>query len=268
MRQETGSSGPGTGWLAWIADEARLAAFDGSGWVDAIELGAGIPSTLGINAEADTNNRLALSSPASLFDHEGNGHRLKINKAGVGDTASLLLQTGYSGRAEIGTAGDDSLHVKVSPDGSLWHEAIVIDPSTGAASFPNSVLGVAGPVDGGAAEAPVDFDAAIDGGGAGTGLDRLEACAIERAFDGVARPHGSILGQTGEFMAASALRVAAGVYALGAQMLPGTVGFGTPDPAVPVPELVTVPRPARVEAVLVPVLAQGGANAALVLTRS
>ncbi|MGE0022749.1 MAG: DUF2793 domain-containing protein [Hyphomicrobium sp.] len=99
---------------------------------------------VGVNATADTTDRLKVSSPASLFDHEGAGHQLKINKDTTADTASGLFQTDYSGRAEFGLAGDNDFHVKVSPDGSVWHEALVIDRSTG------SVRGrTAGPTPGG-----------------------------------------------------------------------------------------------------------------------
>lgn len=87
---------------------------------------------VGVNATADTTNRLSVSSPASLFDHEGAGHQLKINKSAASDTGSVLFQTGYSGRAEFGLAGDDDFHVKVSPDGSAWHEAIVVSRASGA----------------------------------------------------------------------------------------------------------------------------------------
>lgn len=93
---------------------------------------------VGINATGDTTNRLSLKSPASLFDHEGNGHQVKINKRTDADTASVLYQTNYSGRAEIGLTGNDDFHFKVSADGSSWHEAIVIDRSSGRASFPNT----------------------------------------------------------------------------------------------------------------------------------
>ena len=86
---------------------------------------------LGINATADTTNRLAVKSAASLLDNVGGGHQQKINKAAAGDTASQLFQTNYSGRAEFGLTGDDNFHVKVSPDGSSWKEAIVVDRSTG-----------------------------------------------------------------------------------------------------------------------------------------
>ena len=57
-------------------------------------------------------------------------------KAAAGETASLLFQDGYSGRAEIGLAGDDDLHCKVSADGSAWAEALTVERSTGEVSLP------------------------------------------------------------------------------------------------------------------------------------
>lgn len=87
---------------------------------------------VGVNATADATNRLSIASPASLFSHEGAGHQLKINKDAAADTASVLFQTGFSGRAEFGLAGDDDFHVKVSADGSAWTEALVINRASGA----------------------------------------------------------------------------------------------------------------------------------------
>jgi hypothetical protein len=55
---------------------------------------------------------------------------------GAGDTASLLFQTGWSGRAEMGTAGTDDFSIKVSSDGSSWHTALEIDRSDGRIRFP------------------------------------------------------------------------------------------------------------------------------------
>lgn len=89
-------------------------------------------SLVGVNATADATNRLSVVSPASLFSHEGAGHQLKINKDTAADTASVLFQTGFSGRAEFGTTGDDDFHVKVSADGSAWYEALVVSRSSGA----------------------------------------------------------------------------------------------------------------------------------------
>ena len=86
---------------------------------------------LGVNTSADTTNRFSVKSPASLFDHAGSDHNLKVNKAAGADTASLLFQTGYSGRAEFGTVGDDNFRIKVSPDGTAWTDALTIDKTTG-----------------------------------------------------------------------------------------------------------------------------------------
>ena len=121
---------PREGWLAWVADEDKPYVWGGSAWAEFANPGSGA-LLWGVNATADTTNRLALSSPASLFNHAGAGHQQKINKNAAGDTASVLFQTGFSGRAEFGTTGDDDWHVKVSADGSAWFEALVADRATG-----------------------------------------------------------------------------------------------------------------------------------------
>lgn len=126
---------PVTGWLAHVIDAAERVVFTGSGWKAAADRGGPDLDRFGINTDADVTNRLALSSEASLFDHAGTDHRLKINKAQAADTASIVFQTGYSGRAEFGLAGDDNWHVKVSPDGANWNEAFFVDNSNGYVSF-------------------------------------------------------------------------------------------------------------------------------------
>ncbi|MCV4607189.1 hypothetical protein OFB74_30270, partial [Escherichia coli] len=73
---------------------------------------------------------------AVLFTHAGAGTRVKVNKATAGDTASVLFQTGWSGRAEFGLAGDDDWHVKVSPDGAAWTEALIADRGSGRLTLP------------------------------------------------------------------------------------------------------------------------------------
>jgi hypothetical protein len=149
---------PAEGWLAWVGDEDALLAWDGAGWITA---GGGVNPTplVGINATADTTNRLSLNAPAALFNHDGAGHQIKIKKNAPADTASLLYQTGFSGRAELGLAGDDDLHVKVSPDGTTWHEAVVVDRASGEVTFPNSTFGPGGAP--GGADTQIQFN---DGG--------------------------------------------------------------------------------------------------------
>ena len=92
---------------------------------------------LGINATADATNRLAVSSPASLFNHEGAGHQVKVNKNAVTDTASFLFQTSFSGRTEIGLVGNDDFSFKVSPDGATFNVDFVLEKTTGCPRVPS-----------------------------------------------------------------------------------------------------------------------------------
>ena len=136
--------GPHVGWLVFVQDEAAFLFFDGSAWR---ELSAAFNVLqnllkLGINTAADNTNRLAVKSDAVLFSHDdvtpGSGDvRFTINKKAQANTASLLLQNNWSGRAELGLAGDDDLHLKVSADGGTWHEGLVIDAASGRVSFPS-----------------------------------------------------------------------------------------------------------------------------------
>lgn len=114
---------PRAGWRAWGRAEAELRVWDGAGWV--------LPraetdnlSGLGIGTASDPVNRLAVKSEAVLLSHDGADHRLTINKAADTDTASLLFQSGWTGHAELGLAGDTEFSLKVSPDGAAWTEAL------------------------------------------------------------------------------------------------------------------------------------------------
>lgn len=125
---------PQKGWVCWIENDENLLAFNGLNWTNAgTESIASINPTplVGVNAIADTTNRLSVNSPATLFNHEGNHHRLKINKQSATDTASVLFQNNFSGYAEFGLTGDNNFHMKVSPDGNTFHEGIIIDKDTG-----------------------------------------------------------------------------------------------------------------------------------------
>lgn len=128
------------GFVMWLADEGRLMVHDGENLVD---VSASLPesvSRVGINATADATNRLAVAAAASLFTHEGSHHRLSINKATAGDTASVLFSRNYSGRAEIGLAGSDDFSLKVSADGTTFTESFVVNAASGAVSFRTNVL--------------------------------------------------------------------------------------------------------------------------------
>ncbi len=138
---------PSSGWRLWVEAERRMLVHDGTGWQD-MKLRAA--DQLGVNASADPANRLSVSSPAVLFSHAGAGHQVKVNKAAASETASVVFQNGFSGRAEIGLAGDDAWQVKVSADGASWTRAVTVDGATGwmgiGVAAPSCRLHVSGPV--------------------------------------------------------------------------------------------------------------------------
>ena len=92
--------------------------------VSALYLGLG-------GATADATNRLSINAPASLFNHAGAGHQVKLNKAAATDTGSFLFQTGFSGRAEFGLTGSDDFQIKVSGDGATWFNALQLERTSG-----------------------------------------------------------------------------------------------------------------------------------------
>jgi len=131
---------PREGWRCWVEDEAALLVRDGSAWVS---LSSGIDALqglalLGIGTIADAANPFAAKLNKALWTAKtaaegGDGDlRYTLNKETAADVLSLLMQTGYSGRAEIGLVGDDHLTVKVSADGASWADAIIVDKSDGS----------------------------------------------------------------------------------------------------------------------------------------
>ncbi len=134
------------GLTAWLVPEARQIAFDGTNWILASANENPFPDgalslpLVGVNTDADAVNRLAVKSAAALFSHDDAGAdmRLTLNKAAPAATASMLFQTGWSGRAEFGLTGADDFRIKVSGDGSAWLDALAIDRQTGAVSFPQT----------------------------------------------------------------------------------------------------------------------------------
>ncbi len=129
---------PLAGWQSYVMAESQMAFFNGLTWI-ALSDGPFTVGRLGVSATPDATNRLAVSAPATLLNHAGSGHQLKLNKAALGDTASLLFQTSFGGRAEMGTAGSDDFSVKVSADGSVWSVALVSDAASGEVTLPQPV---------------------------------------------------------------------------------------------------------------------------------
>lgn len=109
---------------------------DGANFRQAIDID-NATGHVGLGTSADANNGVSAKLNTALWTAKTAGEggtgdlRYTLNKAASGNTLSLLFQTNFSGRAELGLAGDDDFHLKVSPDGSNWFEALVTDRTTG-----------------------------------------------------------------------------------------------------------------------------------------
>lgn len=134
---------PQAGWRAWIEDEGALLVSDGSAWVGTTPTALQALTRLGLGTTADAANPFSAKLNAALWTaltgfEGGDGDlRITLNKEGAGNALALLLQSGFSGRAELGLVGSDDLTLRVSPDGSSWHEAFAIDRASGLVSEPN-----------------------------------------------------------------------------------------------------------------------------------
>lgn len=142
---------PAIGWQTYVEDEVLLLVFDGTLWKRVSSIPENLSlSMLGVHATADAVSRLAISSDASLFNHAGTGHQVKVNNQAVTDTASLLYQTNWTGFAEMELNGSNDFSVKVSSDTEQWREAIRIDHATGNVAvgsiWPQTRLDVDGPI--------------------------------------------------------------------------------------------------------------------------
>ncbi|MEO1198809.1 MAG: DUF2793 domain-containing protein [Pseudomonadota bacterium] len=140
---------PFTGLKAYVVDENTLIVFNGSDWVDFADiLGLQNVTQLGINTTADPTNRLAMKSEAVLMaaieeSAGGTGDiRLNVNKDASSNTAALLFQSNYSGRAELGLAGSNNLTLKVSANGTDWLTAFSVDKASGQVGFPQGADGL------------------------------------------------------------------------------------------------------------------------------
>ncbi|WP_396595608.1 DUF2793 domain-containing protein [Brevundimonas sp. R86498] len=130
------------GSLAFVLDARELVVRLAEGWVRVLPSEIQNLTRLGLNTTADAANPFAARLNKALWTavpgtEGGDGDlRFTFNKDGPDDVLSLLFQSGYGGRAELGLIGDDDLTLKVSDDGTAWREALRIDPGLGRVWFP------------------------------------------------------------------------------------------------------------------------------------
>ena len=144
---------PQSGWLVFVRTSNSFVVFYGGLWHPFEECVKSLANVqrFGLGTTADGYNRFAVKANAGYFaaltgaDGGSGDFRMTLNKGQSGNTVSCLFQTNWSGRAELGLAGDDSFRIKVSSDGSAWQDALIADPSTAAVRIDRLVSGRAQP---------------------------------------------------------------------------------------------------------------------------
>ncbi len=123
---------PHTGWRAFLADAGEGAVFDGAAWRLDSETVSRLDDLerLGVGTAADDTNRVAVRVNSALWTARetasgGTGDlRYVLNKQDAANTLSILMQSGWSGRAELGLTGSDDFTLKLSPDGVSWQDVL------------------------------------------------------------------------------------------------------------------------------------------------
>lgn len=207
---------PQTGWRAALGLESRV--WDGTHWIaPPLPDLQNLPG-IGIGTSFSAGNPLAVAGDATLLTHAGAGHQVKINKATAGDTASLLFQTGWSGRAEMGTAGGDDFAIKVSADGSQWVTALTAVAANGGSRFGGAIAAQSGT----AAAPGYGFDGDSDTGLYLTGANSL---GLTAGGSQRARVHSGGLEVTG-LVTGSAVQSSASDATTGRLLAVGAFGLG------------------------------------------
>lgn len=147
MRAETGGwtrIAPVEGMIALVLTPPEAIVRRAGAWsplpVDPASVAQNL-TRLGLNTTADATNPFSARLNKALWTalEAGSGGdgdlRMTLNKEGAADVLSILFQSGYGGRAEFGLIGDDDVRLKVSPDGSTWHDALAVDADTGTVRF-------------------------------------------------------------------------------------------------------------------------------------
>jgi hypothetical protein len=130
------------GWQAAIGPDAILHVHDGLAWKPAAQRELALLGRLGVGAFPDATNPVNVRSHSVLLDADpaagpdSGDIRVKLNRVSTTDVASLIWQTGYSGRAELSLSSSDAIEFRTSPNGSLFTSALTISPDDAIVRLP------------------------------------------------------------------------------------------------------------------------------------
>ncbi|VAV99611.1 Gene Transfer Agent associated protein Pden_3078 [hydrothermal vent metagenome] len=138
---------PQTGWLSFNQATGEFLVFDGQTWGVSTSTPTELQNltVLGLGTNADTANPFSAKLNKALWTaleiaNGGTGDlRYTLNKESQANILSLLFQSNWSARAELGLVGNDHFTVRVSPDGQTFFDGVKFDNQSGLATFPAGI---------------------------------------------------------------------------------------------------------------------------------
>lgn len=95
-----------------------------------VQENAYVSDNLGIGIDSPSN-KLQVSGTNALFSSDTGDFRVSISKKLDTGISSVIFADNFSGRAELGLMYDDNFHIKVSPDGATFTDALIVDRTNG-----------------------------------------------------------------------------------------------------------------------------------------
>jgi len=119
---------PQPGFVVFVADEGLLYFHAAAEWLPLSAAAGALQNLalLGLGTTADAANPFSAKLNKALWTAKsaaegGTGDlRYTLNKDAVANVLSLLFQTGFAARAELGLIGGDDLVLRLSPDGTSF----------------------------------------------------------------------------------------------------------------------------------------------------
>lgn len=134
---------PKAGWRAYVTGREALIVHDGADWIDleSAEIqdleafGLGMTSLPATPFSAKLNAALW----TGLYQGDGgNGSMITtLNKEATGNDTGFVFQQDFGTRGLFGLFVNDNLRLATSPDGSTFHDGLIVDANTGVVEQPN-----------------------------------------------------------------------------------------------------------------------------------
>lgn len=139
---------PATGLQAFVQDEGTVLVFDGATW-RALHGNTDRFDRLGLGVAPHASSPLMVEGEEAIFTGAPTGSvsescRLFVNKTSAAATASLIFQSSWQGKAELGLLATDHFGLKVG-DSAQWRTALSVNHLNGNVSVPYSLVVGEGP---------------------------------------------------------------------------------------------------------------------------